>query len=148
MQRLKLRRAILRMHGIYVYKMGRVVHCPYCLEYLNPLKCGQIHEVFVKRSAVRVVDQDAIMVPQNCLVMHADCHMGHGQDPIVAVQALMVMKSREAVAEWLAELKEALPYVRTPVVIGEGSIVDEWFGQRGTEAVNQEIWRDNNRADC
>jgi hypothetical protein len=65
---------------------------------VNCVWCGKVvrfgadlHEAFVKRSAVHVEQQDLIMVRENCFLVHHDCHMDYGQTTEMKRKALRMV---------------------------------------------------------
>ena len=77
-RRQELRQRIYTLYSTYDEQARKMVtRCPWCQE---PIEEGfDLHEYLVKRSAVPLDKQDLIMVPENLVPVHHDCHMKAGQ---------------------------------------------------------------------
>jgi hypothetical protein len=56
-----------------------LVMCPWCEKPITDATGFHVHEWLVKRSGLNARYHDLIMVPENCVPMHPECHEQHGQ---------------------------------------------------------------------
>lgn len=69
----ELRAGLYNLHKVYKPGVGYVTPCPVCGRPVNYHK-AEVHEWLVKRNAVPVEMQDLIFVPENCVLIHCECH--------------------------------------------------------------------------
>ena len=53
--------------------------CPWCDWHILWTEDWHLHEVFKKRSSVHPSQQWRIFTVENCIAVHAECHLEHGQ---------------------------------------------------------------------
>ncbi|MCP4537722.1 MAG: hypothetical protein GY832_11290 [Chloroflexi bacterium] len=78
--RQKLRLQIYQTYRRWCAKENAsVVRCPWCGDLITDQTGFHVHEWLVKRSGLNTKYHDLIMVTENCVPMHPECHERHGQ---------------------------------------------------------------------
>jgi len=80
------------------------VPCPWCG---GNITGGDLHEWLVKRHSVSKVNQDMIMIPQNVVLLHHECHMEAGQTRMMKKRILIqAVRNRtiDATGRWYKDL--------------------------------------------
>jgi len=95
--RTELRTKVYRLHD------GKCAWCGFPLSH----KHFEVHEVFVKRGSVPVNKQHLIMVLENCVPLHPDCHREHGQSREMKQRCLDVLIEKlgaQCIGIWYSSL--------------------------------------------
>ena len=111
MDRRELRRQVRRIHNRWSVVDGKGDFrclCPWCGLRLASSE-GDLHEAFIKRSAVAKRNQDAIFVEENCVLVHHHCHSEFGQTGEMRRRCFQYMRMagmEDQVVEWYASMTD------------------------------------------
>lgn len=85
----------------------RMVECPICNETLGQTAID-IHEYIVKRNAVPKDKQDLIFVPQNCVLIHRECHENSKEVDKKCLDFVLEKISAAEIAQWYWRLSDKI----------------------------------------
>ena len=109
-----LRRNVYALHT-FKLNIPPMPGCPWCNGSIRWTEDWHLHEVFKKRSSVHPSQQWRIFTVENCIAVHAECHLEHGQTQPFLVKAFARMMDCVGAMEVMDWYLKLCPHINEQV---------------------------------